>query len=74
MRVWDTTSNKWMLSILVPTDTLRNATSGNQVKFYIYGAYNNNPGDSHLANGQYGVFSPQMTIDIRCGGEAVHVD
>ena len=58
---------------MLPTDTLRNSTFGNQIKFYIFGSYNNNPTDNNFADGRFAVFSSQMTIDVKCGGEILNV-
>ena len=44
------------LSVRVPTDVLRNATASNQIWFYVYGAYNNNPSKPE-ADGRWAAFS-----------------
>jgi hypothetical protein len=44
------------LRIKFPTNELRNSTAGNQIEFYIYGSYNNNPSDNS-ADGRYAAWS-----------------
>ena len=61
------------LRIKFPTSELRNASAGNQIEFYIYGSYNNNPLDNS-ADGRYAAWSQKMKIDIVCGQEKLLMD
>lgn len=74
-KVWDSSISqaKQRLSVTVPTDVLRNSSSGNQIEFYIFGVYNNYPTDAE-ADGRYAVYSSKMVIDVQCGGESIYVD
>ena len=65
---YSSTESKWKLKVKVPTDTLRNATAGNLIEFYIWSVYNNFPSDAE-ADGRYAVFSEKMQIAIACGSE-----
>lgn len=69
LRVYPGTSSE-RFRVKIPTDTLRNATAGNQIEFYVYGSYNNNPNDNS-ADGRYAAWSQKMVIDVVCGLERV---
>jgi len=69
----DPSTGNQRLKVTVPTDILRNASAGNQIKFYIYGAYNNDATEV-LADGRYAAFSQEMVIDIVCGSETVVIN
>jgi hypothetical protein len=63
---------KWKLKVTVPTGILRNATAGNQVEFYIWSVYNNNPSDA-MADARYATFSQKMVFSVTCGKEKLSI-